>query len=212
MSNRKRGGGWESQSALTRVTIIVLALVGIAGTALICSGLYIKAKARLSQYLLQQSFAARLAGDTDARPWPWADFTVAARISVPRLNISEIVLEGATGQTLAFGPALVNGTPEPGAPGTSVIAAHRDTHFAWLKDLQVGDLINVETPDGIDRTFRVNGSRVADWENNGINAAAFGTHLALATCWPFDAKTRGPLRYILDAELIDDPVNIASSE
>lgn len=205
-------GGWQNQPPLARVAIIVLTIVGIAGVVLICSGLYVKAKATLSQYLLQRSFNARLAGATDSKPWPWADFTVAAMISVPRLNQSEVVLNGASGQTLAFGPALVNGTPEPGSPGTSVIAAHRDTHFAWLKDVRTGDLIVVKMPNGIDRTFRVNGSRVAEWNNNGINVSAFGTHLALATCWPFDAETPGPLRYILDADLISRPVSVASAD
>ncbi len=212
MANRIREG-WKSQLPLTRAAILVLVAAGLTGVVLICNGLYIKAKAELSQYLLMRSFSAVLAGDKQARPWPWADFTVAALISVPRLNRSAIVLEGATGQALAFGPALVNGTPEPGDPGTSVIAAHRDTHFEWLKDVLPGDMVSVTTRDGVKKLFRAGDGRIATWDDNGINTAAFGRHLALATCWPFDAQTRGPLRYILNADLVDQtPVSIASAE
>ncbi len=212
MANRIREG-WKRQLPLTRAAILVLVAAGMTGVVLICNGLYIKAKAELSQYLLMRSFSAVLAGDKQARPWPWADFTVAALITVPRLNRSAIVLEGATGQALAFGPALVNGTPNPGDLGTSVIAAHRDTHFEWLKDVQPGDLVTVTTRDGVTSHFRANDGRIAEWNNNGINTTAFGRHLALATCWPFNAQTRGPLRYILNADLVDDaPLSMAAAE
>ena len=79
----------------------------ILGTA---HALWIPIKAELAQYLLERSWRETLAGDTDARPWPWADTRAIGVLEVPRLGLREIVLEGSSGRNLAFGPALVNTT------------------------------------------------------------------------------------------------------
>lgn len=194
--------GFRRQPVAIRAAIALLVVIALAGLALIGNGLYIKAKAELSQILLNRSFERRVAGLGDGRPWPWADFKVVARISAPRLHKSGVVIAGATGQALAFGPAWLEATPRPGEAGTSVIAAHRDTHFAWLGDVKPGDTIRVELAEGRALEFRAADSRVARWDDNGIDISAAGHHLALATCWPLDAKERGPLRYIVDAEMV----------
>jgi sortase A len=182
---------------------MVLALTLLAGIAIAGHGSYMKAKSALAQVLLIRAFDERLAGRIDAKPWPWADFTLAARLEAPRLHRAQIVLSGASGEAMAFGPGHMTNTPDAGQEGTSVFAAHRDTHFAWLKDLAVGDTIQVTTTAGKQLAFAVTGTRVARWNDSGINPQAFGKHLALVTCWPFDAKLRGDLRYIVETTLID---------
>ncbi|MGF0538699.1 class GN sortase [Agrobacterium sp. ES01] len=194
---------WQRLSPTERLVAALIAAVALGGLLLIADGLYMKAKASLSQVLLNRSFNAELAGDAGAKPWSWADFSTDARIVAPRLGKSAIVLSGATGEALAFGPAHLNGTPEPGDEGTAVIAAHRDTHFSWLKDVEPGDLLEVERGDGTILTFRTSGSRIARWDESGIDPQAFGHNLALTTCWPFGATERGPLRYIVEASLIE---------
>jgi sortase A len=189
-------------SAVEKAIAVAIAILAIYGAVLISDGIYIKAKAQLSQFLLARAFAAELRGE-DAKPWPWADFTTEARVSAPRLGKNAIVLAGASGEALAFGPAWLTNTPQPGDEGTSVIAAHRDTHFRWLKDVKPGDAIEVTRRDGERLTFKAGEGRVVSWDNSGIDPAAQGHHLVLATCWPFGATERGPLRYIVEAELID---------
>ncbi|MDQ0321201.1 LPXTG-site transpeptidase (sortase) family protein [Pararhizobium capsulatum DSM 1112] len=115
-----------------------------------------------------------------------------------------MVLAGASGEAVAFGPAHLSNTPQPGDSGTAVIAAHRDTYFRWLKDVKPGDLLLITRKDGRELTFRAGPGRIARWDESGINANAAGHHLALATCWPFDATARGPMRYIVSAELMED--------
>jgi len=189
----------------------VLALVMLGGLALAGHGLYMKAKASLSQVLLARAFDDRLAGNAHARPWPWADFTLAAKIEAPKLHRSNIVLAGVTGEAMAFGPGHMLNTPNPGEEGTAVIAAHRDSHFAWLGDVAIGDTIRVTRQDGKVLDFNVTGTRVARWNDSGINPHAFGKHMALVTCWPLDGKFRGDLRYIVETELADTgtPARIA---
>lgn len=189
-------------SVIEKAIAACIALLALYGAILIGDGLYIKAKAELSQVLLKRAFAAELRGE-DAKPWPWADFTTEAEVSAPRLGKHAIVLSGASGEALAFGPAWLTNTPQPGDEGTSVIAAHRDTHFRWLKDVQPGDEIEVTRRDGKILSFKAGQARVVPWDESGIDPSAPGRRLVLATCWPFGATERGPLRYIVEAELVD---------
>ncbi|USJ22072.1 class GN sortase [Ensifer adhaerens] len=199
-----RPGFLARLSAVETIVLAIISLIALAGLLLIGKGFYMKAKAEVSQVLLKRTFEAQLHGNPDGKPWPWADFQTAAEISAPRINRSAIVLQGASGEALAFGPALLTTTPLPGDEGTSVIAAHRDTHFRWLKEVNPGDLLVLTRKDGRRFLFRAGESRVARWDESGINASASGHHLALATCWPFDAIEQGPMRYIVDAELIGE--------
>ena len=199
---RKEGFFFTRLSAIEKAIVVSIAALALYGVALVGDGLYLKTKAELSQVLLKRAFAAELRGE-DAKPWPWADFTTEAEVSAPRLGKQAIVLAGASGEALAFGPAWLTNTPQPGDEGTSVIAAHRDTHFRWLKDLKPGDEIKVTRRDGKVLSFKAGEGRVAPWDQSGIDASAQGHHLVLATCWPFGATERGPLRYIVEAELMD---------
>ncbi len=176
------------------------ALLAAAGLVLTAYALYIPVKAQVAQVLLERAFAESLATGQPVKPWSWADTWPVARISVPRLDESTIVLAGGSGQALAFGPGHLTGTPLPGDRGTSVIAAHRDTHFNFLGDLVPGDEIAVERADGMTGRFRVTGSRVVRFDAFGIDPGAGVRRIVLATCWPLDAVTNGPLRLVVEAE------------
>jgi sortase A len=179
-----------------------IAALAIYGAALIGEGLYVKGKADLSQFLMKRAFAAELRGE-DAKPWPWADFTTEAKVSAPRPGKHAIVLSSASSEAPALGAAWLANTPQPGDDGTFVIAAHRDTHFGWLKDVQPGDDIEVTRRDGKVFTFRAGQGRVVPWDKSGIDPSAQGRRLVLATYWPFGATERGALRYIVEADLVD---------
>lgn len=186
-----------------RFLLLIAAAAGAAGLTLIASGGSIHAKALVAQVLLANSFDNAARTGEPARPWPWADFGAEAKLVARRLGESEIVLSDAGGESLAFGPTRLAGTPFPGEPGTAVIAAHRDTHFRWLRHLKPGDLIDVIDRHAVRHTFAVRTARIARADQSGIDANRTGRFLALATCYPFDAATRGPLRYIVEAELVE---------
>jgi sortase A len=177
---------------------------GCLGVVLVGQGLWIHAKAMLAQVLLERAFAATLATGQVVKPWSWADTWPIARITVPRLGENAIVLHGSSGQALAFGPGHVEGTPDAGDPGTAVYAAHRDTHFAFLGSLKLGDDIRVTRSDGATFLFRVTSTAVVRWDNSGIDAHANGRYLILSTCWPLDAAFSGPLRYLVQAEFVGE--------
>jgi len=188
-------GGRLSRLPLLRLAACAMML---AGLGLIAHGSFIHVKSALAQVLLERAFASAQGG-VAARPWPWADIRPVARIEAPSLGASAVVLDDANGEALAFGPAHLPGTPMPGEPGTSVFAAHRDTHFSWIGDLKAGDALAVRRIDGTTANFTVRQAWIARYDDSGIDAASDETLLALTTCWPLDAAISGPLRYIVEA-------------
>lgn len=173
----------------------------IVGTGFLLHGAYIPAKAWLAQVLLDAAWERRLAGAADSRPWPWADTMALARLRQPRLGIDQIVLEGASGRVLAFGPGHVFGTARPGEGGNVVISGHRDTHFRWLAQLQHGDALLLQTRDGRHLRYRVMQASVHHESDVGLLDRFEGDQLRLLTCYPFDALAAGtPQRYVVTAQ------------
>ena len=185
----------------SRLSIILSLLCAVASVAFFGEGIWIKAKAQLAQILLDRAFTQSIATGRPVKPWQWADTWPIARISVPRLNVSSIVLAGSSGQALAFGPGHLDQTPRPGERGTAVFAAHRDTHFRFLAELKAGDEIKITREDGITFTYEMTSADVVRWNETNIDAGALGYNLVLATCWPLDGTFGGPLRYVVHARL-----------
>jgi sortase A len=187
---------------MTRVAAMILAL---AGLVLFGQGAYVHAKALLAQVLLQRAFAETIASGHDVKPWSWADTWPSARIEVKRLHASAIVLAGSSGQALAFGPGHVERTPDAGERGVAVYSAHRDTHFRFLKDVAIGDAIEVTRRNGSTFHYRVTATSVVRYDASGIDPSSSGYQLALSTCWPLDAVTPGPMRYVVFATMDENP-------
>jgi sortase A len=153
--------------------------------------------------LLERAFAETIRSGREVKPWSWADTWPVARIEVPRLHAGAIALAGSSGQALAFGPGHVEHTPDAGQPGVAVYAAHRDTHFGFLKDVAIGDDIDVTGRDGTMFRYRVTATSVVRFDASGIDRFAEGYQLVLSTCWPLDAVIPGPMRYLVHATRID---------
>lgn len=165
-------------------------------------GLYLPAKALLAQFLLREAWERTLAGEVAAKPWPWADTWPVARLMAPRHNEDLLVLAGASGASLAFGPGHLEGTPPPGDPGNSIIGGHRDTSLAFLSRVKIGDQLRLETSNGQKMTYRVTGAAIADARQSWPNPEVSYPMLTLVTCYPLDAVVPGgPLRYLVFAEL-----------
>lgn len=180
---------------------LTLALIGLI---LFGDGAYIHAKAWLAQVLLERAFDKSLATGEPVKPWAWADTWPVARIEAKRIGASAIVLEGTSGQALAFGPGHIQQTVDAGERGVAVYAAHRDTHFRFLRNVAVGDVLEITRRDGRHFRYRADSSAVVRFDASGIDPSTQGVELVLATCWPFDAVTSGPERYVLHATLIED--------
>ena len=178
--------------------LILIGLWGVGGAATI------HGKAWLAQVLLERAWSATLGGAREVRPWPWADTWPVARLQVPALVIDQIVLAGASGRSLAFGPALVEGTAAPGGPGHSLLGAHRDTHFAFLKEITEGMEIRLQDSSGRWQSYIAGNPVILDTRQEVFLHPAQGAAvLTLVTCYPFDAiRPGGPLRYAVTAQAV----------
>lgn len=175
------------------------ALLGVAAWQLGQGG-YIHAKAWLAQRLIAHSWAERLATGAVEPPWPWADTAPVALLEAPRLGARAWVLDDASGRSLAFGPGHVGGSALPGAPGASLIAGHRDTHFHFLRALRTGDRLRLQAADGVWREYTVRATAVVDTGRGEAIAPPEGEALYLLTCYPFEAvRPGGGLRYVVQA-------------
>ncbi len=181
---------------------VVSALLMLASLMFFGHSIWIFAKAQVAQVLLERAFSESIISGKPVKAWSWADTYPVARIKIDRIGAEAIVLKGSSGEAMAFGPALVNETSRPGTRGTSVMAAHRDTHFSFLRNVKIGDQIEVTRDDGLVFNYRAVNMRVVDWNKSGIDAHEAGFHLVLATCYPFDAITHGPQRYVVEAEML----------
>ena len=180
------------------------ALLLAAGAWQFGQGVYLYGKANLAQALIARAWERTLAGEQQAKPWPWADTFPVARMSVRERNVDLYVLSGANGRSIAFGPGHVSGTPLPGEPGNSAIGGHRDTHLAFLKDLQPGNEIVVQRRDGARRAYRVNFAQVLNKKETWVLKNEGPSRLTLITCWPFNAlRAGGPDRYVVSARMSD---------
>lgn len=163
---------------------------------------YIHVKAVLAQTLLRDAWAQTLRGEPNVKPWPWADTWPVARLRAPQHGEDMIVLAGASGRTLAFAPGHLHGSAALTQPGRTVIAGHRDTHFAFLQQLQHGDELLLEDHSGVSHPFRVSATQVVDSLVARLTLDG-AKQLVLVTCYPFDAITAGgPLRFVVFAEPI----------
>ncbi|HEX7853454.1 MAG TPA: class GN sortase [Sphingobium sp.] len=182
--------------AVTRVLLLAVCAFGLV---LMAKGAVIPVKAGLAQILLERAFDASRVAGRPLRPWPWADTAPVARIGIARLGVERVVLSGGSGQAMAFGPTEM---PMAKDSRVTIMAAHRDTHFAFLADAKVGDIVTVEPVKGQTRRYRITGFRVARWDQFAYPRDPARPLLGLVTCYPFDATERGPMRFIAWAEAL----------
>jgi sortase A len=137
-----------------------------------------------------------------ARP---AEGTVLGRISVPRLGVSSLVLEGVSGPTLRRGVGHIPETVPPLHDGNVGLAGHRDTVFRSLQDIRKDDRIVVETAAG-SATYSVDWTRIVEPDEVGVLAPApRESELTLVTCYPFYYIGAAPQRFIVRAHRADAP-------
>jgi sortase A len=182
--------------------LFIALVLATAGAILFGQGIYIHAKAMLAQVLLERAFVETVATGRAVKPWPWADTWPEARITVKRIGASAIALAGSGGQARAVGPGHVERTAAAGERGVAVYAAHRDTHFRFLKDVAVGDEIDVTRHDGKTFRYRADGASIVRFDQSDIDPFTGGHELVLTTCWPFGAIAHGPMRHVLHATMI----------
>lgn len=184
------------KKTILQITALLLLMTG---AFFLMDGLWIRAKAVLAQFLLQHAWEETLTTGSTTKPWPWADTWVVARLTVGRLDINLIVLEGESGEVLAFGPGHLRASSNPGTDGHCILAGHRDTSFRFLQNLLQDDVIIMQIADGSIHKYMVREMFTGKAETLYLRESN-SPSLTLITCYPFDNLQPGAdLRYIVFA-------------
>ncbi len=181
---------------------VFVALVLFAGASLTARAAYLHAKAGLAGILIQRAWDKTITEGQPYTPWPWADTYPIARLRIPRIGYDEIVLEGATPRTLAFGPARLFSGAHLGEPGNVEFAGHRTSWFRPLEAVQEGDTIEVQWFDARKHELRlriyiVDEIHIVAPEDVTLLAPASQDALTLVTCFPFGHSPRSPQRFVV---------------
>lgn len=122
------------------------------------------------------------------------------KLSIPRLKVEDVVLEGISEHSLLLGPAHLSASAEPGTPGNAVIAGHRDTFFRRIHRLRYGDDIFVTHGDHRFR-YIVRSRKIVEPTDLSVIKPSSDTELTLITCYPTHAVGPAPQRLIVIAKL-----------
>lgn len=182
---------------------VVAYMLLITASLFITDGLYIKTKAMVAQVLLQKAWSQTVESGEPVKPWPWADSWPVARLVVERLGIDCIVLEGESGEVLAFGPGHLSNSTEPAAEGNCALVGHRDTSFTFLKNLENGDVISLQNMDSIQRNYQVVSTAVKKHQDLFVEETVT-PWLTLITCYPFDGLRQTDLRFVVFARELNE--------
>jgi LPXTG-site transpeptidase (sortase) family protein len=155
---------------------------------------------RLDLEIKQNVLASYIIPDSQRQGIP-KDGEVLGRISVKRLGVSVIVMEGLTPKILRRGVGHVPGTALPGEIGNVALAGHRDTFFRPLEGIKLDDEILITTTASTAR-YRVDSVKVVDLNDVEVLAPATTSTLTLITCYPFYFVGLAPRRFIVHASRI----------
>lgn len=122
-----------------------------------------------------------------------------ALMTIDRLDIQVPVYNGTDEFNLNRGAGRIKGTAWIDSPGNLGIAGHRDGFFRRLKDIEMGDHIELQTARGT-VTYRVSSVIIVDPEDVSVLAPTDERALTLVTCYPFYYVGHAPKRFIVKAE------------
>ncbi len=196
---------------MLRLIAIVLMLVGI----IVCAqASWLPAKAWLSQHLINASWQQAMKGQQlkqakqqsksskpiAIKPWPWADTFPIAALDFQRLDKNIVVLNGGDPTTLAFSAGAVVPFNQTDTNSPFVVAGHRDSHFAFLQDIILKDVISLTNAHGRTQLYQVERIDIVDASAAQLALPADEANLVLITCYPFEGiSDNEDERYVITA-------------
>ena len=183
---------------------------GLAAFALLSFAGTLGARRELDRFAALQA-QTPAASEPDQRLWSperiqaWRDTlrrespAPLAVLRIARLEIEVAVLEGTDDWTLNRAVGLIEDTAKPGSQGNIGIAGHRDGFFRGLKDIRVGDILELESIGRVD-SYRVERTWIVEPEDVSVLDPTSTPSVTLVTCYPFYFVGSAPHRFIVRAE------------
>jgi len=121
-----------------------------------------------------------------------------AVLTVPSLSLEVPVFNRDDELALNRGAGIIAGMGLPDQGGNTGIAGHRDGYFRALKDIKIGDRIEIRTQIKVHR-YRVTSIDIVDQTDTKLLADTELPVVTLVTCYPFYYLGSAPQRYIVAA-------------
>ncbi len=181
---------------------ILPAVLVLFGFVLVGKSAYFYGKGKLAEFLLDKAWERTKAEKTVQEPWEWADTHPVGKLKIASVGIDAVVLKGVSGEALAFGPGHLSSSPSPGSRGNIVIAGHRDSFFRPLKDVKVGDRIELESMFAA-QNYIVSEVRPTSGDDIYWIEETEADCITLITCYPFDYVGKAKDRFIVRGSIVD---------
>lgn len=127
-----------------------------------------------------------------------------AVLRIANLQLEVPVYPDLTELNLSRGAGWIGGTAAPNTGGNMAIAAHRDQYFRPLKDIALGDTIELESLSARGE-YRVSRIDIVEPDDVSVLEDTGESTITLVTCYPFYFIGNAPQRYIVQAVALDQP-------
>ncbi|NQY87892.1 MAG: class GN sortase [Colwellia sp.] len=179
----------------------------ITGSLLCLHASWLPVKGWLSERLISYSWQKTIDLKQKIKPWPWADTYPIAKLSFLRLNKSVVVLNGGDPTTLAFSAGAIAPFNQTLSAQPFVVAGHRDSHFSFLDEVFMNDIISLADKHGRSQLYQVEAIDIVDAKTGTLPVLADDSQLVLITCYPFNTLSSGTdmdsnERYVITAKLL----------
>src|SRR2546423_8281640 len=181
-----------------KVLSMVLLLVGLGLLGYVGSeyGSMYRTQKQLAAKWEQQAATVRAPGQPSL-----AAHDLLTRVSIPKISLDAIVIEGVSRKQLSVGPGHMKDTAFPGAAGNAVITGHRDTFFRHIYELQKGDDILVRRNGQLFK-YQVTGKKIVKPDDVSVLRQTTDPQLTLITCYPTYYIGPAPERLVIFSKLI----------
>jgi sortase A len=123
-----------------------------------------------------------------------------ALLRIPSINLEVPIFDGTDELTLNRGIGRIEGTAHIGETGNIGLAGHRDGFFRGLKDIQLGNSVELVLPDRTEN-YLVAQTQIVTPEDTQVLAQTPSPTITLVTCFPFYFVGSAPKRFIVTAFL-----------
>jgi LPXTG-site transpeptidase (sortase) family protein len=121
------------------------------------------------------------------------------------LNIEVPIYNGTEEHILDRGAGRIKGMAKMDENGNLGISAHRDSFFRGLKDIELGDVVLVQSAHGVEK-YAVSDINIVPKDDVSVLAPVDRKTLTLVTCYPFYHVGAAPQRFIVTALPVPDVI------
>ena len=189
---------------------LIKTLLLVTGGLLCLHASWLPIKGWLSEQLISYSWHQTINLKQKIKPWPWADTYPIAELSFERLNKRVVVLNGGDPTTLAFSAGAIAPFNQAISAQPFIVAGHRDSHFSFLDEVVMDDIISLADKYGQSQLYQVEAINIVDASTGKLPVLADDSPLILITCYPFtnannvsgNISSDSNERYVITARLI----------